>query len=412
MKDARRTYNHIIQAVFQRPWAIDENSPQWAAIRYIAELRAAGGFFSTDEIEARISAAQNGPRRGGVRTAGVAVIPIYGAITPRANLMSATSGGTTVEGLRSQFREALADPDVGAIVFDVDSPGGSVEGITELAGEIRAARGQKPMASVANYSMNSAAYWLASQADEVVASPSAQVGSVGIIGEHVDVSKADEMAGEKVTLITAGEGKGMTNPHVPLSDEARAELEAMAADYYRLFVSDVAAARGVKASVITDDWQAKVFTAKDAKAAGVADRVETLDATVRRLGIQAARSGAIRAEDPHVQIAAALAALPISEQLDVLNAEGERVAAHYAERARLRAKEGRTLPEATEQQLAALDSLRTIQSTEDNDLDTDEPEEAETPPPAAAGPRRIGLALYEAAVRGGYPINREEVPNP
>ena len=341
----------------------------------------------------------------------MAVIPIYGVICKRLDLMSAMSGGTSVESITRDFRSALADPEVGAIVFDVDSPGGSVEGITELANEIRAARGQKPMAAVANSFMASAAYWIASAADEVIASPSSMVGSVGVIAMHVDISKQDEMFGEAYTFITAGEGKADGNEHEPLSDAARTDLQAGVDDYYALFTGDVAAARGVKPSVISGDWKAAVFTAKKAQAAGLVDRVATLDATVRQMVVQANQApGSFATVEPPQVIAGLLATLPIHEQLAVLNSEGERVAAHYAEKARLRAKVGREIPESTEEQLAALAPLRTIQSDlVDPDLDTDESEEAD--PPAGADWRgNARLDVLEQATRGGYALAPKEVP--
>jgi signal peptide peptidase SppA len=324
-------------------------------------------------------------------------MPIYGVISKRMDLMSAMSGGTSVDQLTSQFRDALADPEVGAIVFDVDSPGGSVDGITELANEIRAARGQKPMAAVANPTMASAAYWLASQADEVIASPSAIVGSIGVIGMHVDVSAQDAMLGEKVTLITAGDGKANGNEHEPLTDEARGELQAMADDYYGLFVNDVAAARGVKATQVTSSWKAQAFTAKKAQAAGLVDRVETLDAAVGRMvgKLNAPLGfGAVAPEQTPAAIAALMAALPIHEQAALWSSERDRIAAHYAERERLRAKEGRPLSAQAREQLDALTPLD-VSGPVDPDLDTDEPEEADEPIP---NPARLAAARARAAL--------------
>jgi ClpP class serine protease len=77
------------------------------------------------------------------------------------------------------------------------------DGIPELAAEIRAARGKKPIVAVANYRAASAAYWLGSQADEFVASPSADVGSIGVFAAHEDVSGMQEKLGVKTTLISA-----------------------------------------------------------------------------------------------------------------------------------------------------------------------------------------------------------------
>lgn len=408
-----RRYSQVTKAVYERPWAIQP--PMLAVIEEIVRLRATGAPFGDDEIEQRIAAAQNGPRRGGLRAQGVSVIPVYGVITQRMNLMSAMSGGTSVEQLTAQLREALADPEVGAIVFDVDSPGGAVEGILELAAEIRASRGQKPMAAVANTTMASAAYWLASQADEVIASPSAQVGSIGIIGVHVDQSEQDKMIGESYTFVTAGEGKADGNSHEPLTDSARADMQAMVDEFYAAFVGDVAKGRGVSRATVTGEWKAQVFSATKAKAGGLVDRVDTLDATVRRLMVKANRQSpaslaALGQVDAPAAIAELMSTLPIHEQLALLNEEGARVAAHYDKRAELRAKEQRQLPEATTEQLAALEALRTIGSANPTDLDTDQPEEAESTPPAATDWRgRAHLDVLEAATRGGYQLPPREV---
>jgi signal peptide peptidase SppA len=541
LSGAKRRYTQIAKAVYERPWAIQP--AMLAVIEEIVRLRVAGTPLTDEEIDHRVAAASNGPRQGAARAQGVAVIPMYGVLSQRMDLMSDMSGGTSVEGLTRSFREALADPDIGAIVFDVDSPGGQVEGITELANEIRASRGAKPIVMVADAAMNSAAYWLGSQADEIVAIPSAQVGSIGVFGEHREQSGADEQAGETYTVISAGEGKATTNPHLPLTDEGRAELQAMADDFYALFVADVAAGRGVKASVITDEWKAQVFTAKRAKAAGLVDRIDTLDATVRRMvgkvnrasgglgasggsaigaawaaGIDFAASaighhktatsdeawdgpanearcpaerGPLRAShawvdddaDPDAKasykfnhhfisedgrvgaasisacangravlkggrggttipaadkpgvwnhlagherdagrdvgpyeghaaetVTAAMATVPIHEQLAIVNAEGERIAAHYAKRAELRAKEGRSLSAATEAHLAALEALRTIPSDVDPDLDTDQPEETDPSQVERDWRGRARLDVLEAATRGGYALPPIEVP--
>jgi signal peptide peptidase SppA len=382
----KRRYDNIMRAVYGKPWAILPS--MLAVIEEIVELRASGTTLSPQQIQARVSAAQNGPRNG-AQGGSVAVIPIYGVLTKRAGLMSEMSGATSLEQLTADFRGALADPEVGAIVFDVDSPGGSVEGITELANEIRAARGRKPITAVADVTMASAAYWLASQADEVIAAPSSFVGSIGIIGAHVDVTAQDEMAGEKVTLITAGEGKDNGNEHKPLTDEAKAELQGMADDFYALFVADVAAARGVSASVVTDTWKAQIFTAQKALAAGLVDGIATLEGTVsRRVGEQQRQGITAAYSDPALVASGALAQMTATEQVEWMKAERERLGALLDKKAELRAKEGRA-PQSIEQLRAAL-----------ADVDTDQPEDA-TPTPK--GRRAMQLEVAEAAFVGGYP---------
>jgi len=113
-------------------------------------------------------------------------------------------GGTSITGFRAAFRQALRDPSVSAIIFDVDSPGGTIDGVPELADEIFAARGRKPMVAVANTQMASAAYWIASAADEIVVTPSGSVGSIGVLTAREDLSRATQMAGIKQASGFAG----------------------------------------------------------------------------------------------------------------------------------------------------------------------------------------------------------------
>ncbi len=278
------TYDRIARAVFETPWFIREHEG-----RLMGELVAArleGIRLSEAEIAERVSAAQaaQGPRRGSRMAGAVAVLPVYGVIMPRANLMVAMSGGTTVESLRTAFREVLADDAVGSIVFDIDSPGGAVDGIDELATEIREARGRKPMVAVANTMMASAAYYLGAQADEVVASPSSLVGSIGVYLEHVEFSRMEDEAGITTSIIRRPDTKNEANDVEPLSDTARAHLQQIVDDYYGQFVSAVAKGRGVGPAAVRAGYgEGRVLTAKRALAANLVDRVGTLDETVVRL---------------------------------------------------------------------------------------------------------------------------------
>jgi signal peptide peptidase SppA len=398
-------YPHVLKAVFDTPWAI---TPEMLGIiAEVARFRAEGGVFTEDEIQQRIAAQTRGPRRGAQQGGSVAVIPIYGVLSQRLNLMSALSGGTSVEQLTSQFRSALADPDVAAIVFDIDSPGGAVDGIEEFATEIREARGQKPISAVANTMAASAAYWLASQADEVIVTPSGSVGSIGILAVHQDFSQANEKAGVKTTVITAGKYKAEGHEDLPLSDEAVAYVQGQADEFYAMFVGAVAEGRGVSEEKVrgADFGEGRMLLARAAKASGMVDRIETLDAVIARLAARPARRAATSAEAP---------ALPFSQRLALVADEAAELVAHASERARLRAKEGRPgVSDTNREQLSALSaSLGSIQSDITAVLDTVEPEEVAADPDQPDAPpsaKRIGLAVYEAAMAGGYRLP-DEVP--
>jgi signal peptide peptidase SppA len=259
-----------------------------------------------DEITAAIRSEAAGARllvpaaatpaaRPSTGSGGVAVIPLYGVITQRMNLISFLLGGTSTEQISGMLRKAIGDPQVSAVVLDVDSPGGSVFGLEELAAELRRAREQKPIVAVASGFMASGAYWVASGASEIVAAPGSMLGSIGIVALHVDQSAANEMEGLRPTIVHAGRYKTEGSPHAPLSDEGRAYMQQVVDDYYRMFVTAVAAGRGVSAETVRRDYgEGRMLVAGEAVRAGLADRVGTLDATIRRLLSPQGRAAVMR----------------------------------------------------------------------------------------------------------------------
>lgn len=293
-----RSYAHVIELVRARPWAILPET--YRVIQAIVKRHVAGDLMSEDEVRDRIatSQAQYGDRNGAQQSgAGVAILPLYGPIVPKANLMTDLSGASSVQGFMRMFRSALADSEVKAIIIDVDSPGGLTDLIPEAAAEVRAARGQKPLVAVANTLMASAAYWLACQADEVVASPSALVGSIGVYTEHDDMSGAYALAGISPELISAGKYKVEGNDLGPLDEEARRHVQALVDDAYGQFVSDVAKARGASADDVRNGFgQGRVLTAKMALAEKLVDRIDTLEATIKRMVWVAARQKPAQAD--------------------------------------------------------------------------------------------------------------------
>ncbi len=280
-----RGYGHVSRALRERAWAI-----QPSMLTFMAEMltfRASGGALSAEEIADRLAGAKaaNGDRNGAARAGSVAVIPMYGVISQRQSVMSETSGGTSIEELRGALRQALADPNVSAVVLDIDSPGGSTDGMPEFAAELRQARnGAKPIVAQVDTLCASAAYWLASQCNEIAVTPSGEVGSIGVFAIHEDVSKAADMAGVKTTLISAGPFKTEGNQFEPLTDVARSAMQDQVDAFYSMFLADVAKGRGVSVDDVAANYgQGRTLLAKKAKAAGMADSVSTLEETVSRL---------------------------------------------------------------------------------------------------------------------------------
>jgi signal peptide peptidase SppA len=293
-------YPRIYRAVMETPWAIQES--KLLAIVEFLEYQAAGGKFSPEEIQAKIGAAQQPQGSNG---GAIAVLPVFGVISQRVDMMSAMSGGTSTEGFGRAFQQALSDPSVSSIILNIDSPGGSVYGVQELTDTIYAARGQKPIVAQANSLAASAAYWIASAADEIVVTPSGEVGSIGVIAVHEETSTLDERIGLKVTVMTAGKFKGEGNPYEPLSDDAKSAIEGRLQDYYGAFTSAVARGRGVSAAdVRTGFGQGRVVGAQQAVKLGMADRVATLDETIARLANPRSRARVgQRAEDEPARLA-------------------------------------------------------------------------------------------------------------
>ena len=273
-------YSQIVRYVASQLWAMDVDKMQTMLV--VLAFRAAGHEFTAAEIQARIGDGQQASSSS--KRGNVAVIPIRGVIAHRMSGMEDSSGGTSCEGIARMFRAAMADESVGTIVFDVDSPGGTVTGVAELAAEIFAARDSKKIVAVANGLMASAAYHLASQAHEIVTIPSGLVGSIGVFTVHQDLSAALEKEGIDVTVISAGKYKTERNPFQPLSDEAKAVLQDQVDAAYSTFVKDVARGRGVSvADVKTGYGEGRALTGPDAKKAGLVDRVDTFDGVIGRL---------------------------------------------------------------------------------------------------------------------------------
>jgi len=286
----------LITEVLSTPWAL---MPERMAAfgRILARWQAGGQIPETVVVEvAADTDARTAKRSASVAAGGggIAVLPMYGVITQRGNMIDALSGpGSVSTEIFAKDLDALVKDDaVGQILIDVDSPGGTVYGVGELAAKIRAARADKPIVAIANSLAASAAYWLASQASEVYVTPGGEVGSIGVWSAHDDVSKAMEKLGVTTTLISAGKFKIEGNPYAPLDEEARAFMQSRVDDYYAAFTGAVAAGRGVPIAQVRDGMgQGRVLGADAAKAAAMVDGVMTFDEVVAKMK-RAARQAA------------------------------------------------------------------------------------------------------------------------
>lgn len=216
----------------------------------------------------------------------IAVLPLYGVITQRANMVDDISGPgcTSTQQFCTALQQLLADSSVGQILIDIDSPGGSVYGVSELANEIIQAREQKPIIAMANSLAASAAYWIGCSASEFYVTPGGEVGSIGVWQAHFDYSKAFEEDGVKPTLISAGKFKVEGNPYVPLDEQAQAFMQSRVDDYYNAFVQAVSVGRGVSAQdVQTGMGEGRILGAQAALAQNMVDGIATFDELLAKM---------------------------------------------------------------------------------------------------------------------------------
>lgn len=227
----------------------------------------------------------------------VVAVPLYGYISHKPTIWSALGFETSSETFAGWMNDLVNNGDVGAIVIDIDSPGGTVAGLSGITDKIYSLRGKKPIIAVVNDLMASAAYFIGSAADEIVADPDSLTGSIGTIAVHADWSKALESAGIDVTIIKAGKYKDEGSPYKPLTDEAKEDYQNMVNQYYETFVSAVARNRNVSITKVKSDFgQGRVFKAQKAREVGMVDRIATFEQVISDLLPKGSRSAKARAE--------------------------------------------------------------------------------------------------------------------
>jgi len=222
---------------------------------------------------------------------GIAIIPVIGTLVARSGYLAAASGLTAYGDIADAIEAAATDPGVRAILLDVDSSGGEVGSLFDLVDHIQAIRRMsgKPIWAVADEAALSAAYAIACTADRLYVTQTGEVGSIGVVAVHCDETGADAQAGLAWTFVHAGACKADGNPHQPLSDTARASLQADVDALYGRFVDLVAKCRKKSPDAIRAT-EAAVYRGDQAVAAGLADKVGTLRVALADLGAVLART--------------------------------------------------------------------------------------------------------------------------
>lgn len=212
---------------------------------------------------------------------GVALVPIEGPLFRRANLMTEFSGATSYDMLAQDFAAAVNDPMVNAIVLVVDSPGGEVNGASELASMIRQARNTsgKPIDVYVSGTGASAAYWLSSAARNVYASDTAIIGSIGVQSGY---TIRDAKTGERTVRFVSSQSP-LKNAD-PESEAGAQQIQQTVDGLAQVFVSTVADNRGITTEKVLSDYgKGGVYVAAKALEQGMIDGISTLEAVISSL---------------------------------------------------------------------------------------------------------------------------------
>jgi len=207
----------------------------------------------------------------------VAVVDVQGVIGRKVGMIEKSSGVTDVNDIADAMMFAAEDSSSAGIVMRIDSPGGTVTGVPELAMLIREIAAEKPVVAFVDGMACSAAYWIASQAHGIVSSASSVCGSIGVYMAMLDTRIAMENQGAKMEVIKAGKFKGIGIQGTSLSDDQRALLQAEVESIHEMFKGSVRIGRGE----LSDDlMQGQDFMGGESVANGLADTLGNMDEAV------------------------------------------------------------------------------------------------------------------------------------
>lgn len=261
-------------------WAMEEAS--FAAMKASLEDGIQAGWLDEIEEEAKSYEVQNG----------VAVVRLSGPVTKRFSFWSWLFGGTSTQVTADSLRRAANDSQCTSIMLVIDSPGGSVSGVGDLADVVSAVNKRKPVCVYAEDMCASAAYWVASQAGKIYANSTAMVGSIGTYMVVHDYSKMVEGNGIKVHVIRAGEFKGAGTPGTEITDKQLAEFQRTTDQINAKFVEGVAAGRGMSIDAAAKLNDGRVHVGAEAVKMGLVDEICTLDEAIEKMRNMKQKSGA------------------------------------------------------------------------------------------------------------------------
>lgn len=237
--------------------------------------------IDTTALSAKMGAPLIGTSRVEIRD-GVAIIPITGPIFPRANIMTQVSGATSIQLVAHDFTKALEDGTVNAILFDVDSPGGEITGISEFAQMVYEGRKKKPIETYIRGVGASAAYWIASATSRITIGDTAKLGSIGVITAIQDNRAKNEKEGTKSIEIVSS-----ISPYKGLdlgSNDSIARVQTIVDQLAGVMVQNIAQYRGTDEQTVLEDFgKGNILVGAMAYGAGLADEIGSFESVLKRL---------------------------------------------------------------------------------------------------------------------------------
>ena len=207
----------------------------------------------------------------------IAVIPILGVLTD-------------AQGVLEELERYKERADVKALVFRIDSPGGTVVAAQEIYSEIRKLRGKKKTLSSMGNVAASGGYYVASATEEILANPGTITGSIGVISEYANVQDLLKKIGFKSTVLKSGRFKDVGSPLREMTAEEGVYLQGLLENIHHQFIRDVAQGRQKPVEEIEPLSDGRVFTGEQAKEIGLVDRLgnfqDALDRAAELAGIE------------------------------------------------------------------------------------------------------------------------------
>jgi signal peptide peptidase SppA len=250
------------------PWAITEtalNNILTIASRQNESIEAVSAKLGRDLDNTYVTEVRDG----------VAVIPVVGPLFRYANLFTAISGASSYEVLAKDFNSALENPDVHSIVLDIDSPGGEVNGCAEFANMIYESRGAKPIIAYASGDAASGAYWIASACDQIIASETSLLGSIGVVAVYRDSNDQNVLE-----IVSSQSPYKRLDPN---SEDGKSRLQSRIDDLASVFIDSIAKHRGVDPPTVLKEFGGgDVFVGKNAIRSGLADDIGSLENIIQQ----------------------------------------------------------------------------------------------------------------------------------